>query len=409
MLRCKHHICRVHAEKLAKDSARKSISCPVCKVLTFQNNEDVLRVNHNLQVVADRWQEERQRSVRSNGALEITCGVCEDAHATKRCVQCDGLLCDACLESSHGKGFFKNHTIVDLSDGRGPEGAHCILHPEEKVGFFCSDCCVVVCSHCILLGDHMNHNTMPLARACEEQRDHLRNQVERLQARKKGNEELLLDLRGLELKVLDGGRQQRDVISELLAQLKEVIEAKRQKLLKQSMVEQDMKQNQIKAQMDKTQDSLDAVEKLLSRSEEMLRVDSEYSFLTIVLPLIQDGIRISSKPVEPMTQVQTAFRTLSVDVQVKSVNELDFNARPQANAYPQSVLPVASARTIGGSARSAFTPAQNKAPASPGPDSTQGKARVLTVANSPTLAKKSAEHATAQVVRVYRSSVGVDK
>jgi hypothetical protein len=254
---------------------------------------------------------------------------------------------------------------------------------------------------------------MPISRACEEQRDNLRSQVQRLQGCKKGNEELLQSLQDLEDKVLEGGQQQRDGITRMLARLEELIQSKRQKLLQQSLVEQEVKQNQIHTQMDKTRNTLDVVDKLLSRAEEMLRLESEYSFLTIVLPLVEDTIRISSRPVEPVTQVQTVLKSLHVDSQVRSISDIELvlvgsQAFPTVTSNNRTMLAGSNRPTI-----PATKSTTNAAPASPVQDTSQSKARVLTMANSrsptQTSASKTPEPTPASVLRVYRPPATADK
>lgn len=340
-LRCKHHICSEHVTNLAKDHGK--LSCPVCNTLTFQV-ESGLPLNHNLQVVVDRWQELQTRSA---SRVREACGICEEALATLQCVQCDGALCEACASSTHSKGFFKNHTVVAISDTDNQHlDVYCSLHAEEKVGFYCTDCSMPVCSHCILMGDHQDHATIPIAKAAEEQRQMLISQAERLRQRRKASQSLTQELRILEAKVHLGGQQQRDSIENEMARLRELLEARHKQLLMKSTIEEEAKLSQIRAQLGKTQGTLEHVESLLRRSEDILRVDSEFDFVTVVLPLIQDGTRCSSQGVEAIAQVSTYFKPVSVDAQIRSMNDLDLGLQAaglsQASGLPRVVTTAAS-------------------------------------------------------------------
>merc|ERR1740121_43145 len=86
--------------------------------------EGSLRVDKTLQVVVEVHRE-RSQLPQQNGcgddspaappAEELRlCGFCEEKPATRHCIQCDGVLCEECEKTSHSKGFFKNHTVVDL-------------------------------------------------------------------------------------------------------------------------------------------------------------------------------------------------------------------------------------------------------------------------------------------------------
>lgn len=393
------------------------IACPVCKTMTFQADNG-LAVNSNMQVVIERWQDQRHRTAR--GLSRKPCGICEDAVATKRCEQCDGDLCEACVATSHAKGFFKNHTIVDLMDTRAPaQPVLCQVHKEEKVGFYCTDCSMAVCSHCILLGDHQDHSNMPIARAVQEQRDVLRSQVERLQTRKKGNQLLSQDLRVLEEKVCLGGSQQRAMINRQIASLKDLIDSKADQLLSKSNLEEEQKLSQVRGQYERTAIALDQVDVLLRRTDEMLLVDNDYDFLTLVLPLIQDSMRCSSQVVEAVAQVPTTFRALTIDAQTKSMNELDLGGGLQDNrrvmagstsASPQQASVRASAASLVTSGASVAASSSKLSGSSPqvsrAVDSqARSRAPIVTTASA-----KTAESASqAQVVRTVYTRAPAEK
>jgi hypothetical protein len=247
-----------------------------------------------------------------------------------------------------------------------------------------------------------------MSKACEEHREMLQKEVDRLRTRKKGHQDLVENLRNVECKVIDNGQQQRDTINRQLAQLKDLIESKRQQLLQQSSLEEDQKLNQIRTQIEKTRGTLEQVDNLLSRTEKMLRLDSDYSFLTVVLPLVQDAMRCSSQVVEPMTQVQTSFRPLSVEWQIKALGDLDLSVQVGGSRLPAAIA------TIGSTSTGPYA-SLNKVALAPGQLSpameTQTKARVLNVSatGSAPLPKTGYESAAqAQVMRVYRAGAPSD-
>jgi len=330
MLQCTHHICLAHVEKL---SERGQVKCPICAESTMAV-ESALRVDRVLQVVVDVWRE-KQAGPKPGGEgtprpPQPICGFCEEKPATRRCNTCVGILCSECEKTSHSKGYFRTHDIVDLALTGEPTGFEdcgkrmkCDEHVDEKLSFYCLDCRKPVCSHCLILGEHKGHQQTPMDQAFVTAKDTLNVWVEQLAERVSMAQTLLESLHNTELEVQRGAEAQRDVINSELDHLRELVETKRHQLLSKSAMEEKQKRAHLQGQVDRAEKIRHESTSLVSRSKELLSLPSEHAFLAVVLPLIQDIKKCASQAIDAAPQVSSSFRPLSSDAQVRSLGDLD--------------------------------------------------------------------------------------
>mmetsp|Transcript_66994 Transcript_66994/g.155494 ORF Transcript_66994/g.155494 Transcript_66994/m.155494 type:complete len:424 (+) Transcript_66994:95-1366(+) len=328
MLQCTHHICAQHIGSLV---VRDRISCPVCGDVTALP-EGRIPVDRTLQVVVEMWgnQAAPQQTGDSSTVEVPLCGFCEEQPATRRCVQCSGVLCEECEKTSHSKGFFKTHNIVDLdctaqdqSLNHGRRLFLCDEHQDEKLSFYCLDCRRPVCSHCLILGEHKGHQQTPIDQAFETGKETLGAWVEKLKQRLQSTEDLLEQLRVSETEVNRGAEAQRNIINHEMDHLRELIETKRHQLLSKSALEEKQKRAQLQGQKDRAESARQDTTGLVNRSQDLLSLSSEHTFLAVVLPLIQDMKKCAGQPVDDAPRVSTLFRPLSTDAQVRSLGDLD--------------------------------------------------------------------------------------
>jgi len=350
MLQCTHHICAAHVATL---SSGERIVCPVCQEITTVP-PDGLPTDRTLQLVKEQWQEEqvraRQHRHMTNGVgrpmVRPVCGFCEEQPATQRCVQCDGVMCDACQQTTHNKGFFKTHTIVGLDDAAAGSMASvsskmvCDQHPEEKLTFYCVDCRKLVCSHCLIMGDHKGHQQTPVETAFETGKETLSAWVEKIMERNRLAEELLAQLRNADVEVTEGATAQREVINDEMDNLKEIIDSKRQQLLAKSALEEKQKRGQLQAITDRAQAAYTDSKRMAARCEELLALRSEHTFLAVVLPLLQDMKKLSVQALDASPPNCSTFRPFLTDAQVRCLGDLDLGHPKTAAPRPVNVQQV---------------------------------------------------------------------
>jgi hypothetical protein len=305
-------------------------------------------MDRSLQLVQEYWQEKsnkpQETMVSGNRSLAVPrCGFCEETAATKRCLQCDGVMCEDCAATSHSKGFFKSHQIIDLEDAplSGDydlaQKMMCDVHAQEKLSFYCLDCRMPVCSHCLILGEHKSHQQKHIEEAYETGKETLNAWVDKLQQRIRDCEDIEEKLRVAEKEVSEGATAQRNIINHEMDHLKELIETKRHQLLSKSAIEEKQKRVQLQTQSEKTIKAKTEANNMTTRSEDLLAVSSEHAFLAVVLPLIQDMKKICTAPPEQAPNVTGSFRPLMTDTQVRCLGDLDLGL---PKAPPQPTPPV---------------------------------------------------------------------
>jgi len=335
-----HHVCANHLEQIVSGT-NGLVPCPVCGDVTAMPDVGLV-IDRSLQLVQEYWQEKQLRPPGVATQSVPMCGFCEEQPARKRCVQCDGVLCEACSITSHSKGFFKSHQIIDLEDAPVAD-VHlaqkmvCDVHAQEKLSFYCLDCRMPVCSHCLILGEHKGHQQKHIEEAYETGKDTLNAWVEKLQQRIESCEDILECLRNAEADVNQGASAQRNIINHEMDHLKELIETKRHQLLSKSALEEKQKRVQLHAQQDKTSTAKTEANNMITRSEDLLAIGSEHAFLAVVLPLIQDMKKLCTQPPEPAPTVSGTFRPLMTDTQVRCIGDLDLGLPKQPAA--QVIVP----------------------------------------------------------------------
>mmetsp|Transcript_53266 Transcript_53266/g.150858 ORF Transcript_53266/g.150858 Transcript_53266/m.150858 type:complete len:444 (+) Transcript_53266:75-1406(+) len=346
-LQCTHHICTTHLSSLANG---RTLSCPSCSNITVLPAEGTPPVDKALQLVVDAWRDKMKVPQQNGDASPVgeapICGFCEEKEATRRCLQCDGILCEDCEKSLHSKGIFKSHTVVDLADSasRGSAGAddvgrrmRCDQHSGEKLNFYCVTCTKQVCSHCLILGEHKNHENTPIDQAYETGKEALTAHRGQIESRMAVVEELLDKLHDAELEVQNNAESQRNVINSELDHLRELVEAKRNQLLSKAQLEEKQKRTQLHAQFDRAEAIRRDSEELARRSSEVLSVSSEHAFLAVVMPLIQDMKKSAGQQIDSGAQVSCMFRPLSTDAQLRCIGDLDLgHPRPPAASSAQA-------------------------------------------------------------------------
>eukprot|EP00292_Cryptomonas_paramecium_P005071 CAMPEP_0113701200 /NCGR_PEP_ID=MMETSP0038_2-20120614/24428_1 /TAXON_ID=2898 /ORGANISM="Cryptomonas paramecium" /LENGTH=431 /DNA_ID=CAMNT_0000625037 /DNA_START=351 /DNA_END=1643 /DNA_ORIENTATION=- /assembly_acc=CAM_ASM_000170 len=117
----------------------------------------------------------------SSSKRKLKCDVCEKKPALMECVTCVVKYCEACLETCHPKdrAVFKAHVVVPMELVSTRE---CELHKGQALSFFCTQCGVAVCAHCLLMGAHIDHPRVSLQYAVKEKKASLLEAIDSLKS-----------------------------------------------------------------------------------------------------------------------------------------------------------------------------------------------------------------------------------
>ncbi|XP_078739350.1 E3 ubiquitin/ISG15 ligase TRIM25-like [Lampetra fluviatilis] len=184
-LSCGHSFCLKCVEG-AWDVA-KSFSCPQCRV-TFSWRPQ-LNKNFTLANLVE------QRSAAEKMATVVLCDFCNDGTtaALKTCLRCDTSYCVTHVKHHQENAKFRDHILVAPSTNA--EERKCKKH-RMKIKFYCRQEKSLVCTTCIIAGDHKGHDVATLedehktrekqvgeeTRAVEEKRREAEESVKRMEA-----------------------------------------------------------------------------------------------------------------------------------------------------------------------------------------------------------------------------------
>ncbi|XP_076287451.1 tudor domain-containing protein qin isoform X2 [Lasioglossum baleicum] len=103
-----------------------------------------------------------------NVILQQIDGLCQECgiHASIKCPQCDALYCSSCYNKIHGRAL-NSHSKIVLTNNATYDSYivqnTCSERCNEALGYFCEECEMAGCSHC-MLRMHQHHNYVALAK-----------------------------------------------------------------------------------------------------------------------------------------------------------------------------------------------------------------------------------------------------
>ncbi|XP_078698177.1 RING finger protein 17-like isoform X3 [Branchiostoma floridae x Branchiostoma belcheri] len=189
LLKCGHTFCEGCLIRLAR-LQKTTIACPTCQVNTpLPKAEQSVRslwpdiYTLGLLVVNKRFSLEngganfkpsqKTRNTVDNGDLASPpavdkqkknvskCAECNTRNASCRCAKCECDLCGLCFDKVHKVSrTLMRHQASPLT----PDGmtSGCQAHNNRIIEFYCEDDKSSICSHCVVMGDHKNHNIVSI-------------------------------------------------------------------------------------------------------------------------------------------------------------------------------------------------------------------------------------------------------
>nr|XP_032835252.1 E3 ubiquitin/ISG15 ligase TRIM25-like isoform X2 [Petromyzon marinus] len=184
-LSCGHSFCLTCVE--GAWYATKSFSCPQCRV-TFPQRPQL-----NKSVTLANLLE--QRNATDELATVVLCDFCNDGTtaASNTCLKCDMSYCATHVKPHQENSKLSSHILVDPATN--PEERKCKKH-RKKIKFYCQQDESLVCTTCIIAGDHKGHDVATLedehntrekqvgeeTRAVEEKKREAEESIKRMEA-----------------------------------------------------------------------------------------------------------------------------------------------------------------------------------------------------------------------------------
>ncbi|KAL8624966.1 hypothetical protein ACOMHN_039853 [Nucella lapillus] len=138
----------------------RSLACPVCRKKTELPTGGVRRLPDNF-LVSNLTEVLAKRRCSSKVP---PCEICHtvpartgrsssSSDACSKCLDCDKLLCHACVDLHCSTKVTQDHSLIDLE---GQKDIECKAHPEETVRFYCERCEECICVVCTFQ-EHKDH------------------------------------------------------------------------------------------------------------------------------------------------------------------------------------------------------------------------------------------------------------
>ncbi|XP_076766706.1 tudor domain-containing protein qin [Xylocopa sonorina] len=178
LLQCGHVIC----DKCATLFLDRP--CPLCNIISQSEDDQTVSlplhiyalglmiVSHNRPIDIDDLDISFAKSVNSGikqHSMKGFCYECEN-QATIQCPQCNVLFCHICYAKIHGRAL-QNHSKIMLAESDNENSFIvrniCSEMCNEPLGYYCEDCDIAACSHC-MLDLHKKHNYQPLVKKNQE-------------------------------------------------------------------------------------------------------------------------------------------------------------------------------------------------------------------------------------------------
>ncbi|XP_072014813.1 E3 ubiquitin-protein ligase TRIM45-like [Amphiura filiformis] len=171
---CLHTFCVKCLKKVKHPPGQ--ITCPLCQEDTLLPKGGIDGLRNNFFII----QLKERRAIRGTGEFKMQCTCCgaTDRAAVARCVDCNGFLCQQCVDSHKPLGPLKGHavyTIEELRSGKVEISKVgkikcCQNHKDQILRFFCKTCGIPICHVCTVV-EHSRpeHDYLTLESATEGQ------------------------------------------------------------------------------------------------------------------------------------------------------------------------------------------------------------------------------------------------
>ena len=294
-----HNVCLDCARGLWRNPTTvghgNSIQCPVCRATcNVSGGIDRLPLNLALKNMVEKLESAQKNKGVNRKSFppkrKLKCDVCEKKPASMECVTCVVKYCDACLDTCHPKdrAVFKAHMVVPMEIVSSRE---CDVHSGQALSFFCTECGVAVCAHCLLMGAHIEHPRVSLQCAVKEKKTSLMGAAEML----KGDRAVVLDFSGKAERAVLGLQHQckelRTMVGTDCSELQLELQALQRKLISAIDMEEKEKIESLEHQIEGQRQKLNAWSAMLDRADQIAQEEDGAVFLEIDTLKLERQIR----------------------------------------------------------------------------------------------------------------------
>ena len=278
ILPCCHYYCLRCVQLLIDTAASKDkdfFSCPECRTDTKVSENDP----HKLPTAffVNRMKALYSKREKTTGKVKVECEQCSVQEAIAFCRQCAEFICEKCNEAHKRMKAFSSHRVSTLEELRGrsskqlppeklPSPSACSVH-DEPVKLYCYNCECLICRDCIVI-DHKAHKYEFVKRVAPEVKDKL---VQDLAPLKKVYTTVTNAMKAVEVtksEVEGSGKKITATIQKSFQRLHDIIEHRKQEVLRQASKIVDTKFDRLGTQVKELQATASAIKGILELVEQ---------------------------------------------------------------------------------------------------------------------------------------------
>lgn len=307
-----------------------SITCPVCRAnCVCPSGVERLPLNLALKNMVEKLEAAqkgkalgRKPSVRR----KLKCDVCEKKAAVMECVTCVVKYCEACLETCHPKerAVFRAHVVAPMEP---VSGRSCETHEGQALSFFCTQCGVMVCAHCLLMGAHIEHPRVSLHSAVMDRKEQFVGAVEALKSKHALVQDFTVRAESAIDQLTHSCQTIRQQVDGECGELKMRVNELRDKLLQVVDARERQKRAVLMGQLEGQRQKLSVWSGMLKRASQIMADEDGAVFLDVNTNVLDKQLRgaadASLNP--PALQTVSAGLTLNLGQVINMVGNLHFS------------------------------------------------------------------------------------
>ncbi|XP_061172302.1 E3 ubiquitin-protein ligase Midline-1-like [Saccostrea echinata] len=243
----------------------------------------------------------------------IRCSLCTNAVAM-HCKSCDVNLCEQCISHHIQKSpTLKNHDLLPYTQKASSEQVinNCKDHPNQICDLYCQDCHIPICSRC-LLKNHKRHSAEELSEIYETTRSAVSEDLLELRHFKEEYEKVLRDMEDGLSTYAEESEKERNSLKILGGKWHEILDNAIDRMEEDIMNRTKEDKNLVQDNVDEIRISLQNVDELIKRNENLLKDDD-------VLNILKYESRVDELRLVPNRTEITPAKIVPLDVKEEEI------------------------------------------------------------------------------------------
>lgn len=216
------------------------------------------------------------------GKVETQCELCSGGQAIAFCRQCTEFICAECVRSHQKMKTFAGHVVTTLDELRepgrvkeipmkSPPPPTCSIHDQEQMRLYCFDCDHLICRDCIIL-DHKEHKYDFVKKVAPEAKEKLAEHLAPLKTILTSIYDATEIVKSTKTDVESQSASVAITVDQLFGELHDIIEQRKQEILKELSSITEFKLNQLSVQKKEFAMSSSVIQSLVDSWSEISRM-----------------------------------------------------------------------------------------------------------------------------------------